>query len=182
MIGTLIWSLCTSSEVTGFCGVAELARVQPQPLETAILAGPATADLGGNAALVPRVQPSRQSGRRAARRYEAGNPALEEGDTIYLTVADKDRNMVSLIQSNYRGFGSGMCPPGLGFCLQDRGELFDMNGEHVEHENLYNVPEYQDIRGELLARLETWRQDKKPFFTRQDMLTGDYRSAIVPKW
>lgn len=60
---------------------------------------------------------------RAARRYDAG-PV--EGDTIYLTVADKDRNMVSLIQSNYRGMGSGMCPDGLGFCLQDRGELFDM--------------------------------------------------------
>lgn len=65
-------------------------------------------------------------GRRAARSYPAGNPALEHGDTIYLTVADKDRNMVSLIQSNYRGMGSGMCPTGLGFCLQDRGELFDM--------------------------------------------------------
>ena len=63
---------------------------------------------------------------RAASRYEAGNPALEHGDTIYLTVADKDRNMISLIQSNYRGMGSGMCPDGLGFCLQDRGEMFDM--------------------------------------------------------
>ncbi len=63
------------------------------------------------------------SPRRAARRFDAG-PA--EGDTIYLTVADKDRNMVSLIQSNYRGMGSGMCPDGLGFCLQDRGELFAM--------------------------------------------------------
>jgi gamma-glutamyltranspeptidase/glutathione hydrolase len=63
---------------------------------------------------------------RAARSYDAGNPALEEGDTIYLTVADKDRNMVSLIQSNYRGFGSGLCPDGLGFCLQNRGELFDL--------------------------------------------------------
>lgn len=59
----------------------------------------------------------------AAQRYDVG---LTEGDTIYLTVADKDRNMVSLIQSNYRGMGSGMCPDGLGFCLQDRGELFDM--------------------------------------------------------
>ncbi len=63
---------------------------------------------------------------RAARRMNAGNPALEHGDTIYLTVADKDRNMISLIQSNYRGMGSGMCPDGLGFCLQDRGELFDL--------------------------------------------------------
>lgn len=63
---------------------------------------------------------------RSARRYSAGNPALEHGDTIYLTVADKDRNMVSLIQSNYRGMGSGLCPDGLGFCLQDRGELFDL--------------------------------------------------------
>lgn len=65
-------------------------------------------------------------GRRAANRYDAGNPALKQGDTIYLTVADGSRNMVSLIQSNYRGFGSGLCPDGLGFCLQDRGELFDM--------------------------------------------------------
>jgi gamma-glutamyltranspeptidase/glutathione hydrolase len=64
--------------------------------------------------------------RRAGIAYPAGNPALEHGDTIYLTVADKNRNMVSLIQSNYRGFGSGMCPDGLGFCLQDRGEMFDL--------------------------------------------------------
>jgi gamma-glutamyltranspeptidase/glutathione hydrolase len=63
---------------------------------------------------------------RAGRSYEAGNPALYGGDTIYLTVADQDRNMVSLIQSNYRGMGSGMCPPGLGFGLQDRGELFSL--------------------------------------------------------
>ncbi len=63
--------------------------------------------------------------KRAAQRYDAGNPALEDGDTIYLAVADSRGNMVSLIQSNYRGMGSGMAPPGLGFILQDRGELFD---------------------------------------------------------
>jgi len=63
---------------------------------------------------------------RAADAYEAGNPALEEGDTIYLTVADADRNMVSLIQSNYRGMGTGLSPDGLGFILQDRGELFTL--------------------------------------------------------
>jgi len=65
-------------------------------------------------------------GSRAARRYPPGDLVPESGDTIYLTTADAERNMVSLIQSNYRGFGSGMCPTGLGFCLQDRGELFDL--------------------------------------------------------
>ena len=49
------------------------------------------------------------------------------GDTTYLTVADKDGMMVSLIQSNYRGLGSGLVPDGLGFMLQDRGELFSMD-------------------------------------------------------
>ena len=63
---------------------------------------------------------------RAAPRYQAGNPALEQGDTICLSVADARGNMVSLIQSNYRGMGSGMAPDGLGFVLQDRGELFDL--------------------------------------------------------
>jgi gamma-glutamyltranspeptidase/glutathione hydrolase len=64
--------------------------------------------------------------RRAAKSVSPGNPATSEGDTVFLTIADKDRNMVSLIQSNFRGFGCGLCPPGLGFCLQNRGELFDL--------------------------------------------------------
>jgi gamma-glutamyltranspeptidase/glutathione hydrolase len=51
---------------------------------------------------------------------------MDQGDTIYLTTADGDRNMVSLIQSNYHGFGSGLCPSGLGFCLQNRGAQFDL--------------------------------------------------------
>ena len=61
--------------------------------------------------------------------FQAGD--LMEGGTIYLTVADKDGNMVSLIQSNYRGMGSGMVPPGLGFMLQDRGELFSLKAGHA---------------------------------------------------
>ena len=69
----------------------------------------------------------------AARTYDAGK--LEQGNTIYLTVADKDGNIVSLIQSNYRGMGSGMVPPKLGFMLQDRGELFSLEEGH------YNVIE-----------------------------------------
>ncbi|MDF1800316.1 MAG: gamma-glutamyltransferase family protein [Planctomycetota bacterium] len=66
---------------------------------------------------------------RAALSVDAGlalPASLEQGDTIYLTVADEAGNMVSLIQSNYRGMGSGLCPPGLGFGFQDRGELFDL--------------------------------------------------------
>ncbi|WP_456376248.1 gamma-glutamyltransferase [Lutibacter sp.] len=66
---------------------------------------------------------------RAARRYDAGE--LEQGDTVYMTVADQFGNMVSLIQSNYRGMGSGMVPPKLGFMLQDRGELFSLEEGHL---------------------------------------------------
>jgi gamma-glutamyltranspeptidase/glutathione hydrolase len=65
---------------------------------------------------------------RAARTFPAGE--LERGNTIYLAVADSEGNMVSLIQSNYRGMGSGMTPPGLGFVLQDRGELFSLEEGH----------------------------------------------------
>jgi len=67
---------------------------------------------------------------KAAKEYPAGDAVLEQGDTIYLTTADAEGNMVSLIQSNYRGMGSGMTPPGLGFILQDRGELFSLEEGH----------------------------------------------------
>ena len=67
---------------------------------------------------------------RAAETYDAGNPALQQGDTIYLTTADAEGNMVSLIQSNYRGMGSGIVVPGLGFGFQDRGEMFSMEPGH----------------------------------------------------
>jgi gamma-glutamyltranspeptidase/glutathione hydrolase len=66
------------------------------------------------------------SAERAGAGYEAGNPSLDRGDTIYLTVADGEGNMVSLIQSNYRGMGCGLSPDSLGFILQNRGELFDL--------------------------------------------------------
>src|SRR5438034_543844 len=68
---------------------------------------------------------------RAARQVEAGNPALNHGETIYLCTADDEGNMVSLIQSNYRGMGSGIVVPGLGFMFQDRGELFSMEPGHA---------------------------------------------------
>jgi len=67
---------------------------------------------------------------RAAQQVEAGDPRLRKGDTIYLTVADRHGNMVSLIQSNYMGMGSGCTPEGLGFCLQNRGALFNLQPDH----------------------------------------------------
>ena len=74
---------------------------------------------------------------RASRHLPAGNidwhrveDTLGHGDTVYLTVADKDRNMVSLIQSNYYGFGCGLCPDGLGFGFQNRGALFTLEEGH----------------------------------------------------
>ncbi len=75
---------------------------------------------------------------RAARSYPAGK--LKDGDTIYLTVADEDGNMVSLIQSNFRGMGSGMTPPGLGFILQDRGELFSLEKDHFNEYEPHKRP------------------------------------------
>ena len=63
--------------------------------------------------------------------FGPGEPKLEgEGDTTYLTVADKDGMMVSLIQSNYRGMGSGLVADGLGFMFQDRGELYSLDAKH----------------------------------------------------
>ena len=68
---------------------------------------------------------------KASQSLPAGDAKLEKGDTIYLTVADKEGNMVSLIQSNFRGMGSGMIPGELGFMLQDRAELFSLDPDHA---------------------------------------------------
>ena len=68
---------------------------------------------------------------RAGRSYDPGHPPLNDGDTIYLCTADAEGNMVSLIQSNYRGMGSGITVPGLGFGFQDRGEIFTMTPGHA---------------------------------------------------
>ena len=68
---------------------------------------------------------------KAAMTVEAGDTKLESGDTIYLTVADSDGNMVSLIQSNYNGMGSGMTPGDLGFVLQNRANLFSLQPGHA---------------------------------------------------
>ncbi|MBL9207543.1 MAG: gamma-glutamyltransferase [Opitutaceae bacterium] len=66
---------------------------------------------------------------RAARVIEPGRPPAPH-DTTYLCTADAEGNMVSLIQSNYRGMGSGIVVPGLGFGFQDRGEQFALDASH----------------------------------------------------
>ena len=96
--------------------------------------------------------------RRAARSYEAGNPVLEGGDTIYLTTADEAGNMVSLIQSNFSGMGSGMTPDGLGFVLQTRGELFNLEEGHFNSYAPHKRP-FHTIIPAFITR------DGKPFIS-----------------
>ena len=68
---------------------------------------------------------------------------LKGGETVYLTVADDDGNMVSLIQSNFSAFGSGMVPDGLGFFLQNRGHLFSLyegqNNTYAPHKRPFHT-------------------------------------------
>lgn len=71
--------------------------------------------------------------KRTARRYEAGSPRLDRGDTTFLVTADAEGNMVSLIQSNYTGFGSGYVVPEWGFGIQDRGGLFNLDPDHPNY-------------------------------------------------
>ena len=91
---------------------------------------------------------------KAAKVFPAGK--IEAGNTIYLTVADKYGNMISLIQSNYRGMGSGMCPTGLGFILQDRGEMFTLE---EGHNNMYapgKRPFHTIIPGFITKKGKPW--------------------------
>jgi gamma-glutamyltranspeptidase/glutathione hydrolase len=90
---------------------------------------------------------------KASSTADAGNPALEDGDTIYMTVADGEGNMVSLIQSNFLGFGSGMVPDGLGFMLQNRGKLFNLkegeNNTYAPHKRPFHtiIPAFVTKKG-----------------------------------
>ena len=68
--------------------------------------------------------------KQAATQVDHGDPKLIEGDTIYLTVADSNGMMVSLIQSNYRGMGTGLVADGLGFIFQNRGAQYSLTQGH----------------------------------------------------
>jgi len=93
---------------------------------------------------------------RALKQIDAGDPKLSHGDTVYLTVADNDRNMVSLIQSNYRGFGSGLSPTGLGFVFQDRGELFSLTDGHANVYAPHKRPFHTIIPGFVTKDGKPW--------------------------
>ena len=84
---------------------------------------------GYNAKRAELIDPSRAMP-EVAPGTEITDAVLREGDTTYLTVTDKDGMMVSLIQSNYRGMGSGLVADGMGFMFQDRGELFSLDPDH----------------------------------------------------
>jgi gamma-glutamyltranspeptidase/glutathione hydrolase len=91
-----------------------------------------------------------------------------QGDTTYLCAADKDGLMVSLIQSNFRLMGSGLMPDGLGFMLQNRGELFHLADGHP---NLYApgkrpfqtiIPGFATVRGEPWLAFGVMGGDMQP--------------------
>jgi gamma-glutamyltranspeptidase/glutathione hydrolase len=94
---------------------------------------------------------------KAMTRMPAGDPKLEQGDTVYLCVVDKERNCVSLIQSNYNGFGSGLVPGDLGFALQNRGCLFALDPKHANRLEPHKRP-FHTIIPSLVTK------DGKPWF------------------
>ena len=95
---------------------------------------------------------------KAAKQVFAGDPVLQKSDTVYLTTADSAGNMVSLIQSIFHPFGSGVVVPGTGFALQNRGLLFSLDSTHP---NVYapNKRPFQTIIPAFIMR------DGKPFMS-----------------
>ena len=93
---------------------------------------------------------------KAAIDVPAGDPKLSHGDTIYLTVVDKDRNCCSLIQSNYYGFGSQVVPGDVGFPLQNRGQLFALDDEHLNRLEPHKRPFHTIIPGFVTKAGKPW--------------------------
>jgi gamma-glutamyltranspeptidase/glutathione hydrolase len=88
-------------------------------------------------------------------------------DTVYLTTADKDGNMVSLIQSIYYQWGSGFVPDDLGFCLQNRGQLFSLNPNHLNKLEPHKRPFHTIIPAFMT-------KDEKPVFSF-GVMGGDFQ-------
>lgn len=93
---------------------------------------------------------------RAMHETPAGDPRLEKGDTIYLTVVDKDRNCCSLIQSNFYGFGSMLVPGDAGFVLQNRGCLFALDDEHPNRLEPHKRPFHTIIPAMMTKEGKPW--------------------------
>lgn len=111
--------------------------------------------------LVSKEYARQQAGRidlkRAANDVAAGDPKLVQGDTVYITVVDKDRNCCSLIQSIYYGFGSKVVPGDLGFAMQNRGALFALDENHLNRLEPHKRP-FHTIIPAMVTR------DEKPWF------------------
>lgn len=110
--------------------------------------------------LISKPYASRQRARidfnRAASDVVAGDPVLQHGDTVYLTVVDKDRNCCSLIQSNYYGFGSKVTPGELGFAIQNRGALFSLSNDHLNRLEPHKRPFHTIIPAMVTKDEKPW--------------------------
>jgi gamma-glutamyltranspeptidase / glutathione hydrolase len=93
---------------------------------------------------------------KALTQVEAGDPKLGQSETIYLCVVDKERNCVSLIQSNYMGFGSGLVPGDLGFVLQNRGTLFALDAHHANRLEPHKRPFHTIIPSFVTRQGRPW--------------------------
>ena len=95
---------------------------------------------------------------RANANVKAGDPKLQNGDTVYLTVVDKDRNCCSFIQSIFHGFGSKVTPPEVGFAIQNRGALFSLDEDHLNRLDPHKRP-FHTIIPAMVTK------DDKPVFS-----------------
>jgi gamma-glutamyltranspeptidase/glutathione hydrolase len=96
--------------------------------------------------------------KQASSGFTSGDSLLQKGETVYLTAADEEGNMISLIQSNYSSFGSKMVPDGLGFPLQNRGASFNLR----EGENNTYAPGKRPFHTIIPAFVT---KDEKPFMS-----------------
>ena len=104
-----------------------------------------------------KLQAQRIDLQKAATDVPAGDPKLGHGDTVYLTVVDKDRNCCSFIQSIYHGFGSQVVPGDVGFPIQNRGQLFSLDEDHLNRLEPHKRPFHTIIPAFVT-------KDDKPWF------------------
>ena len=108
------------------------------------------------------LRSTKQNSENSVPKLQDAEKKLKDGDTTYLTVTDKNGMMVSLIQSNYRGMGSGLVADGLGFMFQDRGQLFSLDPKHPNVFEPGKRPFHTIIPGFAFKRTECdpWTTDR----------------------